>query len=267
MNQDAVFQQAGLAHLLRRDGNLVDRVRGVLQQIHKALGRGRYTNHHRHLHQPHFRVAQQKTLHQRLRSLRPLARGHAPVRLVDHHEKPVRNRQRRVGQRLPDQMLAPIAPVGQWLVDGEFLRVDEVDAPAVQAGRVEMRIDGNELVDPVHLVGFALDLEPGLLVEFGHVRYPQNYRIGLRRPIQRPRQFIIRLVKNSLEQRRHHDGLAAARGGRKRNRLRLLAARELARGHDLVAQQVQRIALKIKQRDFHARAPCVSAWPAARPWC
>jgi hypothetical protein len=41
--------------------------------------------------------------------------------------------------------------------------------------------------------------------------------------------------------------------------LRVVGAGELARRDDPVAQQVERIALEIKQRDFHACAPFASA--------
>ena len=145
------------------------RVFGMGDQVQKPLGRGRHTNHQRHLHQPHFRVTQQKTLHQGLGCLRTTASGHAPVCLINHHIKPVRNRQRSISQRFPNQVLPSIAPVCQRLIDCQFLRIDEIDTPTIQPRRVEMRIDGDELVDPVHLVGLALDLELSLLVEFGHV--------------------------------------------------------------------------------------------------
>ncbi len=261
MDQDAVFQQARFAHFLSRHGHLVrgHGVFGIGNQIQEAFGRGRHANHHRHLGQADLGIAQQEALHQGLRGLRTFAGGHTAVRLVDHHIEAVGNRPRGIGQRLPDQMLAPIAPVGQRLIHCQLLRIDEIDAPAAQPGGVEMRIDGNELVHPVHLVRFALDLELGLLVEFGHVRHPQDHCIRLRCPIQRPGQLVIRLIQNGLEQRRHHDRLAAARGGREGNHLLVVCRHALARTHQGIAQLGQCVLLKIKQRDPHARAPCVPA--------
>ena len=260
MDQDAVFQQAGLAHLLSRHGHLAPGhgVLGIRHQIQESFGRGRHPNHHRHHDQANLGVTQQEALHQGLRSLRTLARSHAAVRLVDHHIKAVGNRPRRVGQRFPDQMLPSVATVGQRLIDRQLLRVDEIDAPAIQPGRVEMRINGDELINPVHLVRLALDLELGLLVELGHVRHPQDDGIGLRRPIQRPGQLVIGLIQNRLEQRRHHDGLAAARGGREGHDLLVIRRHALAGAHQGIAQFAQRVFLKIEQRDLHARAPWVS---------
>ena len=266
MNQDAVFQQAGLAHFFCRYDHLV-RGHGVLSvgdQIQESFGRGRHPNHHRHLDQAHLGVPQQEALHQGLRSLRAFARSHAAVRFINHHIEAVRNSPRSVGQRFPNQMLPSIAAVGQRLIDRQLLGVDEIDTPAVQPGRVEMCIDGDELVDPIHLVRFALDLELGLLVELGHVRHPQDDGIGLRRPIQRPGQLVIGLIQNRLEQRRHHDGLAAARSGREGHDLLVIRRHALAGAHQGIAQFAQRVFLKIEQRDLHARAPCVPAGPAAR---
>ena len=260
MNQDAVFQQARLAHLLSRHGHLV-RGHGVLSvgdQIQESFGRGRHPNHHRHLDQANLGVTQQEALHQGLRSLRTLARSHATVRLVDHHIKAIGNSARSVGQRFPDQMLPSVATVGQRLIDGQLLRVDEIDAPAIQPGRVEMRINGDELINPVHLVRFALDLELGLLVELGHVRHPKDHGIGLRRPVQRPGQLVIGLIQNRLEQRRHRDRLAAARGGREGDDLLVIRRHALAGTDQSLAQFAQRVFLKIEQRDLHARAPWVS---------
>ena len=237
MNQDAVFQQAGFTHFFCRYGHLVrgHGVFGIGNQIQKPLGRSRDANHHRHLDQAHLGVPQQEALHQGLRGLRSLARGHAAVRFVDHHIEAIRNRPCRIGQRFPDQMLPSVATVGQRLIDGQLLRVDEIDAPAIQPGRVEMRINGDELINPVHLVRLALDLELGLLVELGHVRHPQDDGIGLRRPIQRPGQLVIGLIQNRLEQRRHHDGLAAARSGREGHDLLVIRRHALAGAHQGIA--------------------------------
>ena len=260
MNQDAVFQQAGFTHFFCRYGHLVrgHGVFGIGNQIQKPLRRSRDANHHRHLDQAHLGVPQQEALHQGLRGLRSLARGHAAVRFVDHHIEAIRNRPCRIGQRFPDQMLPSVATVGQRLIYGQLLRVDEIDAPAIQPGRVEMRINGDELINPVHLVRLALDLELGLLVELGHVRHPQDHGIGLRRPIQRPGQLVIGLIQNRLEQRRHHDGLAAARSGREGHDLLVIRRHALAGAHQGIAQFAERVFLKIEQRDLHARAPWVS---------
>jgi hypothetical protein len=60
------------------------------------------------------------------------------VGFVNHHVKTVRNRVCGVGQRFPDQVLPPIAPVGQRLIDRQLLGVDEIDAPAIEPGRIEV---------------------------------------------------------------------------------------------------------------------------------
>ncbi|MNO79298.1 hypothetical protein D3C76_704620 [compost metagenome] len=245
------------------------RVLGIGNQVEEPLGRGRYANHHRHPHQPHFRVAQQESLHQGLRGLRAFTRSHASVCLVDHHVKTIRNSPRSIGQRFPDQMLAAIASVGQRLIDGQLLRVDEVDAATLQARRVEIRVDGDKLVNPIHLVRLTLDLELGLLVELGHIRYPQNHGIGLRCPVQRPGQLVVGLIQNGLEQRRHHDGLTTARGRRKGHHVLIVQRHPLSGFHQSLAQIVQRVFLKIEQRDLHARTPCVPVTvieAAARSW-
>ncbi len=115
-------------------------------------------------------------------------------------------------------------------------------------------------MDAVDAIGLAFDLEPGLLVEFGHIRHPQNDRVRLRLPVQRPSQLLVGLVEKGLEQRRHDDGFAAAGGGGKGEGLGVIAGGELPRRDQLFAQLMQGVFLEIEQGHFHPGAPSWASW-------